>query len=83
MYEIKDMPVGKEVIETCDPNQMKAFSTHNCLALFLMIQAKKKKDDPSYISKYDAHLNVLPTDFKEYPVCFTEEEIGWLEGSAL
>ena len=60
---------------------MKAFAAHNCLALLFMIEAKKKREDPSYESKYEAHLDVLPKDFSEYPVCFSDEEVEWLKGS--
>lgn len=52
------------------------------MAVFLLTEMQKKKDDSSYKSPVDAYLALLSDD-TNFPCCYSDEELNMLQGSAL
>ena len=49
--------------------------------IWLMIEAGKRKIDPSYISEFEPYFNVLPTNMEDYPILYNEEDMALLKGT--
>ena len=53
------------------------------MAFYLMAEIKNKKDDPNYKGKFDQYISALPADVKDFPACFSDEELNLLKGSVI
>ena len=51
------------------------------MAVYLLTEIYKKKEDPTYKSVHDEYVNVLPGDMNDFPVCYPDETMALLEGS--
>ena len=48
---------------------------HSFLSIFLL----KEKYDP--VSEWHPYIDILPTDYLNFPVLFSDEDLAWLKGS--
>jgi protein-histidine N-methyltransferase len=48
---------------------------HSFLSIFLLLERKNES------SLWKIYLDILPSDYNNFPIFFTEEDFAWLEGS--
>ena len=58
-------------------------SPPNFTAVYLLTEIYKNKSDPNYISPYQEYLDIMPSDAKDFPVNYTDEELALLKGSVM
>jgi histone-lysine N-methyltransferase SETD3 len=68
-------PVGKKMYEK-GLRQRLISPKHSFLSTFIM--QEKRKD----LSEWHTYIDILPKNFSNFPIFFTEEEKNWLKGSA-
>jgi hypothetical protein len=56
---------------------------HNYLAVYLLEEWDKKKKDPSYVSRSEKYMNILPENVDDFPVCYSDEVLEELNGVEL
>ena len=64
-------------------NQELKFTYHNFLAVYLITEIYKKKEDADYRSPHQDYIDNMPGDCKDFPVFYTEEELAMLEGTSM
>ena len=68
-------PVGSKMYEK-GLRQRLISPKHSFLATYIM-QERRKPDTP-----WDPYIDILPKQYSNFPIFFTEEEKKWLDGSA-
>jgi histone-lysine N-methyltransferase SETD3 len=48
---------------------------HSFLSIFLLLERKNEE------SLWKIYLDILPSDYNNFPIFFSEEDFAWLEGS--
>ena len=56
-------------------------SDHSFLSVFFCTEIYNKREDPSYVSKYQEWIDVLPENTDDFPVNYTDEQKALLEGT--
>jgi protein-histidine N-methyltransferase len=67
-------PVGKKMYEKGLRNSLIS-PKHSFLATYVM-QEKRKES-----TTWDPYLDILPKNFTNFPIFYTDDEKKWLEGS--
>jgi len=67
-------PVGKKMYEK-GLRQRLISPKHSFLSTYIM-QEKRKPESP-----WQIYIDILPKNFSNFPIFFTEEERVWLKGS--
>jgi hypothetical protein len=76
-------PVGKAMQEAgLMQNRVLNFAQDDFMAVFLLTEIQKKKDDSSYKSQVDAYLALL-SDETNFPSCYSDDDLNMLHGSTL
>ena len=57
------------------------FWHHNFMAVYLLTEIYRKREDPNYKSPFSEYLDILPSDMDDFPACYSAEELSLLEGS--
>jgi len=68
-------PVGAKMYEK-GLRQRLISPKHSFLSTFIM--QERRKPDTIWL----AYIDILPKSYSNFPIFFTDEEKGWLEGSA-
>ena len=83
-FDAFETPVGKKMKEiNINEDNRFTYGKHNVISAFLLTEIYKKKEDPTYVSKFDEFIAILPADTNDFPAFFTEEELELLEGSVM
>jgi len=69
-----DTPIGRKMFEK-GHRQRLISPKHSFLAAYLM---QEKRKENSYFQKY---IDILPKEYNNFPIFYTEEERKWLIGS--
>ena len=83
-YLALQTPVGKELIaqgHITDKNMKFWTNTQSLLAVYLVSELHKMREDPDYQGLHNSFIEILPEDTSEFPTCYTDEELKYLEGS--
>ena len=75
----KNLIIFTENCKDCVPENIanKFLSHHSIFAVFLILEQKNP------LSFWEPYLSLLPTDFSNYPVFFSDEELTLLAGSSV
>lgn len=68
-------PIGKKMYEK-GLRQRLISPKHSFLSTFIMQERRKP------VSEWHIYIDILPKNFSNFPIFFTEEEKNWLKGSA-
>ena len=57
------------------------FSYNNHMAVYMLTEINRKKEDPTYKSVHEEWFKILPKDMDDFPVCYPEGTMTLLEGT--
>ena len=75
----RETPIGAKVHRAWSNNEIQLTVPNHCQVIIYMLTTMQEGKGHFFSPYYD----ILPADFNNFPIFWTEEELSWLEGSYL